>query len=152
MHNMSEDKAHARHVSFPLVFDRPNPHLHVSFPFRPATSLLHASNCLLNCLCCQQELQPSCSPMHAQDTPRQLLPTCKRRIYPPLLGYLFTSHLSSLRMLGKIPHINVELSLLFQLLHQLELHANEDTLLSKTPMLPGCLTKGEGHFHIPRWL
>ena len=90
--------------------------------------------------------------MRAQDTTRQLLPTCQRRIYPPLLGYLFTGYLFSLCMLGKIPHVIVELSLLFQLLHQLELHANEDTLLSKTPMLPGCLTKGEGHFYILRWL
>ena len=44
----------------------------------------------------------------------------------------------------------MELSLLFQLPHQLELHANEDRLFSKTPMLPGCLTKDKRHFHTPR--
>ena len=54
--------------------------------------------------------------------------------------------------LRKIPHVNMELSLLFQLPHQLELHANEDRLSSNTPRLPRCLTKDGGHFHAPKGL
>ena len=44
MHCVSEDSLMRSTLFFFLDFSRPNAHLHVTFPFQPAASFMHASN------------------------------------------------------------------------------------------------------------